>query len=199
MRTKYFYDGLDIIEEIEGGMVTVNYVRTLNIDEPLARIKADGTMRYYHQDALGSLIALTDENGTIKTAYSYEPFGNATVSGDSDSNPFQYTGRENDGTGLYYYRARYYSPEMQRFVSEDPIGLLGGVNFYRYTDSVGKPPSIETNLYSYALNNPVRYIDPYGLFGMDTYNTPQKLDRGLRWMLACRNSKEERQDGKEKA
>jgi len=63
------------------------------------------------------------------------------------------TGRENDGTGLsgvegglYYYRARYYSPTLQRFISEDPIRFLGGINYYRYVD-----------------NNPVNFNDPYGL------------------------------------
>ena len=60
------------------------------------------------------------------------------ITGEASDNPFQYTGRENDGTGLYYYRARYYSPELQRFISRDPIGLGGGdVNFYRY---VGNSP-----------------------------------------------------------
>ncbi len=141
----YLYDGLDIIQEIENGTVTVNYIRTLNIDEPLARIKSDGTVRYYQTDALGSVIALTDETGAIKTQYVYDPFGNTTVIGEPSDNPFQYTGRENDGTGLYYYRARYYSPELQRFISEDPIGLAGGINLYAYT-----------------ANNPVRFKDPFG-------------------------------------
>lgn len=145
--TDYLYDGLDIIQEIEDGMVSANYIRALNIDEPLARIKADGTIRYYQQDALGSVIALTDEVGTLKTQYSYDPFGNVSVTGESSDNPFQYTGRESDGTGLYYYRARYYSPELQRFISEDPIGLAGG----------------SANYYSYTLNNPVNFIDPLGL------------------------------------
>jgi RHS repeat-associated protein len=44
----------------------------------------------------------------------------------------QYTGRENNQTGLYYYRARYYSPSLRRFISEDPIGLAGGINAYAY-------------------------------------------------------------------
>lgn len=61
-------------------------------------------------------------------------------------NPFQYTGRENDGTGLYYYRARYYSPQLTKFVSKDPIGLNGGAN-----------------LFSYVFSNPINYIDPTGL------------------------------------
>ena len=142
--TQYLYDGLDIVQEIEDGMVSVNYIRTLNIDEPLARIKTDGSVRYYQQDGLGSVIALTDETGVIKTQYVYDTFGNTSFVGERSDNTFQYTGRENDETGLYYYRARYYSPELHRFISEDPIG--SGVNHY-----------------SYVNNNPLNYMDPLGL------------------------------------
>lgn len=60
----------------------------------------------------------------------------------------QFTGRENDGTGLYYYRARYFSPTLQRFISEDPIKFAGGLN-----------------LYSYVENNPIMDSDPFGLKG----------------------------------
>jgi RHS repeat-associated protein len=144
--TQYVYDRMDIIQEIQGG-VTTNYVRTLNIDEPLTRIKADGTIRHYKSDALGSIIALTDDAGNVTTIYAYDPFGNTTVSGDNSDNPFQYTGRENDGTGLYYYRARYYSPELQRFISEDPIGLAGG----------------DINYFTYVWNTPCAWSDPLGL------------------------------------
>ncbi len=146
---QYVYDGRNIVQEIENGLPTVDYIRTLNIDEPLARIESNGLIRYrfYQRDALGSVIALTDENGAIMTQYVYDPFGKVTIIGEVSDNPFQYTGRENDGTGLYYYRARYYSPELQRFVSEDPIGLAGG----------------SINFYSYAANSPINRIDPLGL------------------------------------
>ncbi len=144
---QYLYDGLDIIQEKQGGVVTANYIRTLNIDEPLARIKADGTIRHYKTDALGSVISLTDDTGAVKTTYSYDPFGNVTVSGEPSDNPFQYTGRENDNTGLYYYRARYYSPELQRFISEDPIGFEGG----------------DMNFYVIVGNNSINSKDPFGL------------------------------------
>ena len=85
---------------------------------------------------------------TVTTQYSYEPYGNTTASGAASDNAVQYTGRENDQTGLYFYRARYYDPLRQRFVSEDPIGLAGGVN-----------------LYAYVNGNPISYTDPLGLMG----------------------------------
>jgi RHS repeat-associated protein len=69
------------------------------------------------------------------------------VSGASSTDSYQYTGRENDGTGLYYYRSRYYDPRQQRFVSEDPLGFVGGANFYAY---VG--------------NNPINKTDRFGLW-----------------------------------
>jgi len=145
----YLYDGKDIVQQIENGLPSVNYIRTLNIDEPLARIDlATNTVRYYHADALGSIIGLSNESGQEVTQYAYDPFGKVTISGETSDNPFQYTGRENDGTGLYYYRARYYSPELQRFISEDPIGLKGGINKYVYVS-----------------NRPTMLVDPLGLAG----------------------------------
>lgn len=165
--TQYVYDGLDIIQEIQGTAKT-NYIRTLNIDEPLTRIKADGTVRHYVLDALGSVIALTDDSGVVKTTYTYDPFGNVTISGEASDNPFQYTGRENDGTGLYYYRARYYSPELQRFISEDPIKIAGG----------------DINLYSYTWNSPMIFRDVSGLWGEDVHSGISNPDFGTyQWAI----------------
>jgi RHS repeat-associated protein len=162
VNTQYVYDRMDIIQEIQGG-TTTNYIRTPNIDEPLARIKADGTIRHYKTDALGSVIALTDDNGVVKTTYTYDPFGNTTISDEASDNPFQYTGRENDNTGLYYYRARYYSPELQRFISEDPVRFEGG----------------SINLYSYVGNNPIYSIDPSGQFSFLPHAIAELLAEGL--------------------
>ena len=145
---QYLYDGKDIVQEIENGLPSVNYIRTLNIDEPLARVDlATNTVRYYHADALGSIIGLSDENGQMVTTYAYDAFGQVAISGEISDNPFQYTGRENDGTGLYYYRARYYSPELQRFISEDPIRFAGG----------------DVNFFVYVGNSPLNAADPMGL------------------------------------
>ncbi|OGK98176.1 MAG: hypothetical protein A3D33_18255 [Candidatus Rokubacteria bacterium RIFCSPHIGHO2_02_FULL_73_26] len=140
--TQYLYDGLDVLAEVtDRGVAT--YLRTLNIDEPLAR----NGVEFYTADALGSALLLTDPAGAVATSYTYAPFGATTASGSGSANPFQYTGRENDGlAGLYYYRARYYHPGLARFLSEDPVGFLAG----------------DPNLYLYVGNNPLTYLDPLG-------------------------------------
>jgi len=113
----------------------------------LMRTDATGTASYLI-DGLGSTVALTSATGAVSTEYTYEPFGKSQFLGPPTSNPFQFTGRENDGTGLYYYRARYYDPSRARFITPDPIRLAGG----------------DVNLYGYVRNDPVNWVDPWGIF-----------------------------------
>jgi RHS repeat-associated protein len=143
--TTFQYDGLDIVREIAGG-AEVNYLRGLDIDEPLARIEASATTCFLG-DALDSTLALTNSAGAVATEYTYEPFGRTQPAGTSSPNALQYTARENDGTGLYYYRARYYHPGLMRFIAEDPLGLDGG----------------DANFYAYVSGNPLALADPTGL------------------------------------
>ncbi len=140
----YLHDGDDVVQEIGGGAVSASYVQGLGIDEPSIRRGVNGEA-FYLADERGTVLALTNQAGTVTTSYLYEPFGKATQTGVS-TNPFQYTGRDNDGTGLMYYRARYYSPMLHRFLSEDPLEFDGG----------------DLNLYAYAFNNPVNLTDPSG-------------------------------------
>ena len=100
-------------------------------------------------DGLDSTLTLMDTSGAAITQYTYEPFGRTTATGTASSNAAQFIGRENDGTGLYYYRARYYNPVLQRFLSEDPLGFNGG----------------DVNLYAYVGNSPTNLIDASGLEG----------------------------------
>ncbi|MBI5756808.1 MAG: RHS repeat-associated core domain-containing protein [Nitrospirae bacterium] len=177
--TQYQYDGNDIVAEIGGGAVGASYLRSLNIDEPF--IRQSNSTEYYHTDALGSVFALTDQTGAVQTTYRYDPFGNTTITGTS-SNPFQYTGRENDRTGLYYYRARYYNPVIQRFVSQDPltfpinfrllqaIGLIDECNSRIQGEAYARAvlSAIGSNIkefhpYTYVNNNPLAANDPSGL------------------------------------
>jgi RHS repeat-associated protein len=151
--TQYLYDRQNVTQELQSGTIVATYVRSLSIDEPF--IRQSGSNEYYHADHMGSILALSNATGSVMTSYNYEPFGKSTVTGMS-SNIFQYAGRENDGTGLYHYRARYYSFGGHRFISEDPIKLDGGAN-----------------LYSYVGGNPINRIDPSGeafqLLAPDTY------------------------------
>ena len=134
--TNYLYDGVNPLQELSGTTPTANLI-TGGVDEYFQRTDSTGAGNFL-TDAMGSTIALTSSTGGNVAQYTYEPFGNTSVTGSSASS-YQFTGRENDGTGVYFYRNRYYSPTLQRFISEDPIGMNGGdVKFYAY---VGNSPT----------------------------------------------------------
>jgi RHS repeat-associated protein len=141
----FLYDGANAAQEVSGSTVLANMLNG-GIDEIFTRADSSGAFTPL-TDALGSTIALVDGSGNIATTYAYDPFGNTTVSGAANANAFQYTGRENEANGLYFYRERYYSPTLGRFVNEDPLGIKGS----------------RLNLYAYAMNNPVNFLDPFGL------------------------------------
>jgi RHS repeat-associated protein len=144
--TNFLYDGLNPVQEKSGATVNANLLTGLGIDEFFTRTDSVG-VRSLLPDALGSTVALGNGTGTLQTQYTYEPFGITTQTGAASTNSYKYTGREDDGSGLLYYRARYYQPRFQRFISEDPIGFLGR----------------DVNLYAYVGNNPVNLTDPLGL------------------------------------
>jgi len=145
--TEFMSDGINPLQEqaVAGANWTAVTMTGLGVDEILARGDFSGVY-YYLPDGLGSTVALTDGAGAIHTQYTYTPFGETTRTGTVGTNPFQFTGRENDNTGLYYYRARYYHPVLQRFISEDPIEFAGG----------------DVNLYAYTFNSPTNFTDPSG-------------------------------------
>lgn len=155
--TNYVYDGLNPAQEKNGGTVTANLLTGLGLDEFFTRTDGVGS-RALLPDALGSTVALGDGSGALQTQYTYEPFGFVSQTGAASTNSYKYTGREDDGTGLYYYRARYYHPRLQRFLSEDPIGFSGGnANFYAYVD-----------------NNPIILRDPIGLLTLEQDSVQKK-------------------------
>jgi len=133
--TSFLYDRANAVQEVIGGTNTANSLMG-GVDEVFQRTDSVGA-RSFLSDALGGTLALTDSTGTAQTSYTYEPFGNTTVSGTATTSSFAYTGRELDGTGLYFYRARYYNPLLGRFISEDPIGFRGGTNKYAYVGDNG--------------------------------------------------------------
>lgn len=159
--TGFWYDGNDVYAEIMGATPSATYIRGLSIDEPYIRKGAND--EFYETDALGTSIALTNAAGASQTTYTYQPYGVSTQLDTPSSNAFQYTGRDNDETGLIYYRARYYHPNMQRFVTEDPLRFRGG----------------ENNFYVYTNNSPTQASDPLGLFMIDSATCRNKDTRGF--------------------
>jgi len=143
--TNYLYDRDNIVQELSGGSVLSNWL-TGRTDEIFTGTDSTGTANFL-TDALGSTLALTNSSGGYIAQYAYEPFGNTTVTSGSSTNEFEYAGRENDATGLFFNRGRYYNPVFQRFVSEDPIGWKGG-----------------TNLFAYVRNSPTNFTDPTGQY-----------------------------------
>lgn len=143
----YAYDGDNLIEETNSaGSVVTRYSDGMNIDEQLIILR-NGTSNYYQADMLGTITSLSTSAGAIAQTYSLDTFGNQTGSSGSLTNPFRYTGREFDTeTSLYYYRSRYYIPQIGRFLNEDSMRFDAGINFYAYT-----------------LNSPSNFRDPDGM------------------------------------
>jgi RHS repeat-associated protein len=144
----YIYDGTDILQEtVSDGTTTTTYryIHGPGIDEPLAREEVGpGSLIYYHADGLGSIVKMTDQAGSVVHSYQYDTWGNIELG--ATQGGYAFTGREWDPEiGLYYYRARYYDPTLGRFVSEDPVGLVGG------------------SLYAYVRNAPASLTDSRGL------------------------------------
>jgi RHS repeat-associated protein len=89
----------------------------------------------FHHDQVMSVSAETDPNGGTQAGMAYWAFGETQATTGTPVNRLQYTGRENDGTGLYYFRARYYDPTIGRFISEDPKKFAAGINFFAYCNN----------------------------------------------------------------
>jgi RHS repeat-associated protein len=173
-QTFYYYDGWRAIEEQSSlGLTEATYVFGNDVDEVLTmdRVLEGGTQTfYYHQNTLHSVFALTNSAGSVVEAYEYDAYGSQTVivpghdgvihydsrdvripSGKSTyGNPFFFTGQRYDAeTGLMYYKQRYYSATLGRFMSRDPIGIWADLA------NIG-------NGYAYVGDNPDTWTDPYG-------------------------------------
>jgi|GEM_PF-4804748 len=137
------------------------------VDEPLGEyFRGYGRATYLLHDALGSVTAITNKEGTVETRQTYRAFGQMTRTGpgqDVTGHPpsrLAFTSRENSVLGLMQYRSRYYSPDTGRFLQNDS---------YRGSDLT--PPSLHR--YTYVFNNPVRYGDPRGMAADQSFDLVQ--------------------------
>ena len=172
--TNLTYDGWNLIEERDAaGALQQVYVHGAAVDELLAKITPAGAV-YYHTDALGSTVALTDSTGSAVETYTYDVFGAATIHAPSTldtrpsslfANRFLFTGCEwLAEAALYDYRNRAYSPALGRFFQTDPIRFAAG----------------DANIYRYVANNPVNFVDPLGLLDQDVFSSTDRTGGSFR-------------------
>ncbi|KWF00764.1 hypothetical protein WL80_30650 [Burkholderia ubonensis] len=145
--TLLLYNGQSLAAEYDStGAVTRRYVFGPGVDEPLVQYEGAGTTskRWLYSNQQGSVVALANGSGTTTSSQAYGPFGEMAS---TPASRFGYTGQQYLASlGLYYYKARMYSPTLGRFLQTDPIGYKDDLNWYAY---VG--------------NNPVNLTDPTGL------------------------------------
>ncbi|MBQ4900401.1 ParB N-terminal domain-containing protein [Paenibacillus sp. Marseille-P2973] len=164
--TQYVVDDLGELSRVlmeldEAGTPTAFYVYGLGL---IGREDANGNYVCYHSDIRGSTTLLTDEQGSVTDRYTYGIYGELEQHEGSTHQPFQYNGRDGvmtDPNGLYYMRARYYDPQLKRFLNRDVI--LGDL-----TDGQ------TLNRFAYVNGDPVGYVDPLGLFKCDVVGNPPR-------------------------
>jgi len=165
-KTRYVYDGGNVIAEYDdNNNLTRKYIHGARVDELVCMIDVsdNNAAYYYHYDALGSVVALSNSSGDSCQSYEYSAYGQVAVEyPEFKANPYMFTGRRFDyETGLYYYRARYYNPYIGRFLQTDPIGYSAGMN-----------------LYAYCRNNPLVLTDPSGCDPFDSNDANDANDSG---------------------
>lgn len=150
--TNYLFDGmsLNLLAETDGaGVIKKTYNPGISMTDD------KGNKFFMLQDGRGNVATLIDKDGNIVQSNTYDAFG-ALLAGTDKSNGLRHVGQfgvySDDDTGLQLMGARWYDPQLGRFISRDPIGFRGGLN-----------------LYEYARNNPLRYIDPLGLDAWDDF------------------------------
>ena len=173
--TTYVHSGMNVIEESAGGVRT-DYTHGLGVDELLMR-GGGGAPAYYHRGNVNSVLGLTGPRGRVVASYDYTAFGTPLRAEEAAFNPYRYTSRRLEPTGLYHFRERALSTRTGRFLSIDPIrtDAARSIRFGKLPelspDEVS--PLFQTRLnvhvtgmdlagYVYAGNNSVNAMDPTG-------------------------------------
>jgi RHS repeat-associated protein len=127
------------------GVVTTSYY----LGGQLVANRVGTTLSYIHQDSLSSTSVMSTSTGTLDSSMTFYPFGDCRFSQGTLGTDKKFTGQQLDGTGLYYYNARYYDPTVGRFISADTVGI-----------KQNNPQTL--NRYTYCFNNPLTFNDPTG-------------------------------------
>ena len=138
-----------LVDTNAAGTPTGYYVYGLGLT---AKVTPGGAAYQYHFDPIGSTTALTDANQAVVNTYAYTPFGEVTLGAEGVANPFTFDGRDgvfDEGNGLLFARARYYAPDLGRFLTRDPVPPAGdGTQGF--------------NPFAYVENRPTIAVDPEG-------------------------------------
>jgi len=166
--TQYYHDGSDIVLETDGlGVTRRSYLRAPGLPGGIRSLISERSLQeevigkgknkevalieknnYYHYDALGSVVGLSEDSGYAVARYDYDAFGRPLQVTDSIANDYLFATKEYEKhAGLYFFGARYYDPFAGRWLTPDPMGFIDG-----------------PNVYAYVKNNPVNLVD---LFGYD--------------------------------
>ncbi len=144
--TYYFFPNYEeeYLDDVLQSTTKYYFANGQRIAQSVKKQNEDAKILYYHSDHLGSSVMMTDESGNRVMSSLYSPYGELLYSSGDESTKYQFTGQEKDEvTGYNYYGARYYDPEIGRFLQADTV--LDGINRY-----------------AYCQNNPVKYVDPTG-------------------------------------
>jgi RHS repeat-associated protein len=170
--TRLGYDGTDLAAEYDGaGNLLRRYVHGPGTDDPLVWYEGAGTSdrRWLHPDERGSIVGVSNSSGAVTTISRYDEYG---IPASTNAGRFQYTGQTwLPELGMYYYKARIYSPTLGRFLQRDPIGYEDGMNMYNYVGS-----------------DPITHSDPTGTYGCMKKEECQEIEAARRQIVNARNA-----------
>lgn len=187
MPTDYLYDGTSVLVERDAsGNTTKSYTRGLDFGGGIGSIIAENNpagaaVEYYNYDDLGSVSNLTTSIGATVSSYSYDAFGNLLNSqAGSDTNKYLFSTKEFDSrAGLYYFGARYYDPEIGRWLTPDPLGITTEPDKYTGEANVANIVRVNDNLYEYVENTPLTNVDYWGYQAAPIGQPPMSMNPPL--------------------